>query len=471
MKDALLKGQLYKLTAIPVIITALFLFFFLNNALIHAFSLDYLLLFMVVFLLLSKYSKTKFTSKSTLPVYSYIPWLVRIFAIEIVSILLFISISSIIFTTLPAPLHKTINFMAASNLLMNNVTFQWGLFPWCLYAIVATSIGYTYFNKQTSGLLKDTAAGIFINTVIETLLGPACDFLVRISNLFIIGVIIGLTVYQIIYDLNQLFHLATLQYYSIATLFIGFFLYWITRMRRIQKLLISISQRRIPISTFIFIYSLILIMLVVSLNSLIAYYELHHGRTIPHSAATKLIQQGNWQHEWLIFSWAWWILATPTITSALVYISQGRSIRTFICGILLLPFLLSLTYVAWHSSILPAVITPLFTSQIASILGSTICRYSLVIFNILIIYFCLRKPEHIARIDMGMLPPGEKTYFRRPGKTIHNILACIIVIFSIFAITWMQIFPAFALMMAAPLLIPIGFSCFNLCFNLANDYD
>ena len=52
----------------------------------------------------------------------------------------------------------------------------------------------------------------------------------------------------------------------------------------------------------------------------------------------------DWQSAWTIFYWAWWIAFTPFVGLFLARVSQGRTIREYVVGAILLP---SLMCFAW----------------------------------------------------------------------------------------------------------------------------
>lgn len=60
-------------------------------------------------------------------------------------------------------------------------------------------------------------------------------------------------------------------------------------------------------------------------------FTIHGGL---HSGATP---ESDWQAEWTIFYWAWWIAFAPFIGLFLARISRGRSLREFILGSVLAP--------------------------------------------------------------------------------------------------------------------------------------
>ena len=52
----------------------------------------------------------------------------------------------------------------------------------------------------------------------------------------------------------------------------------------------------------------------------------------------------NWQNDWTIFYWAWWIAWSPFVGSFIARISRGRTIQEFVIGVVSVPFLMTLLW-------------------------------------------------------------------------------------------------------------------------------
>jgi choline-glycine betaine transporter len=53
-----------------------------------------------------------------------------------------------------------------------------------------------------------------------------------------------------------------------------------------------------------------------------------------------------WLSSWTVFYWAWWISWAPFVGMFLARISRGRTIRQFLCGVILAPSVVSLVWFA-----------------------------------------------------------------------------------------------------------------------------
>ena len=56
---------------------------------------------------------------------------------------------------------------------------------------------------------------------------------------------------------------------------------------------------------------------------------------------TEVYEQNDWQKNWTIFYWAWWIAWSPFVGMFIARISIGRTVREFLLSVLLVPTLLT----------------------------------------------------------------------------------------------------------------------------------
>ena len=53
-----------------------------------------------------------------------------------------------------------------------------------------------------------------------------------------------------------------------------------------------------------------------------------------------------WQNNWTIFYWAWWIAWSPFVGMFIARVSKGRTIREFVLGVLFVPTLMTFFWIA-----------------------------------------------------------------------------------------------------------------------------
>jgi choline/glycine/proline betaine transport protein len=49
----------------------------------------------------------------------------------------------------------------------------------------------------------------------------------------------------------------------------------------------------------------------------------------------------DWQNNWSVFYWAWWIAWSPFVGMFIARVSKGRTVREFVLGVLLVPTLMT----------------------------------------------------------------------------------------------------------------------------------
>ncbi len=64
------------------------------------------------------------------------------------------------------------------------------------------------------------------------------------------------------------------------------------------------------------------------------------------STWTETYQQSNWQNDWTVFYWAWWISWSPFVGMFIARISRGRTIKEFVLGVLIVPTLLTFLWLS-----------------------------------------------------------------------------------------------------------------------------
>jgi choline/glycine/proline betaine transport protein len=59
------------------------------------------------------------------------------------------------------------------------------------------------------------------------------------------------------------------------------------------------------------------------------------------SSWTETYKQSDWQSDWTVFYWAWWISWSPFVGMFIARISRGRTLKEFVLGVLIVPTLLT----------------------------------------------------------------------------------------------------------------------------------
>jgi len=96
-------------------------------------------------------------------------------------------------------------------------------------------------------------------------------------------------------------------------------------------------------------FSLLLFVIVVTFTitwkylpiTIMGYIENIIPLSNPHGRADEA-----WMHGWTIFYWSWWISWSPCVGMFIARISRGRTVKEFLLGVLLIPTIITLFWMA-----------------------------------------------------------------------------------------------------------------------------
>ena len=77
------------------------------------------------------------------------------------------------------------------------------------------------------------------------------------------------------------------------------------------------------------------------LDAFIQNIGLYFQEMIALGAFTEVYKGTEWQHDWTIFYWSWWVAWSPFVAMFIARVSKGRTIREFFLGVMLVPSLLT----------------------------------------------------------------------------------------------------------------------------------
>jgi len=61
---------------------------------------------------------------------------------------------------------------------------------------------------------------------------------------------------------------------------------------------------------------------------------------------TETYKQSDWQSDWTVFYWAWWVSWSPFVGMFIARISRGRTLKEFVLGVLIVPTLLTFLWLS-----------------------------------------------------------------------------------------------------------------------------
>ena len=330
--------SLFNLAALQLILLSIEEYILETAGWFYILSVNMYLAF-VFYLFFSRFGDLRLGGTDAKPEYSYSGWYAMLFSAGMGIGLLFWSVAEPIshYNSPPTGNGAT---LAAAELSMSVTLLHWGIHTWAIYALVGLALAFFSYNlglplslrSVFHPLLKDRIYGFWGNLV---------DIIATVSTLFGVATSLGLGAQQINAGLAHLFGLAeslSVQVALIAGITIIATLSVVMGLDRgIQRL----SQVNMGLALLLLLLVFLVGPTLFLLNTSVQNIG-HYLRHLPElSMWTEAYQRTNWQHDWTIFYWGWWIAWSPFVGMFIARISRGRTVREFLASVVFVPSIIT----------------------------------------------------------------------------------------------------------------------------------
>ncbi|WP_197481537.1 BCCT family transporter, partial [Oleiphilus sp. HI0086] len=219
---------------------------------------------------------------------------------------------------------------------------------WAIYGVVALSLAFFTYNKGLP---------LSIRSVFYPLLGERTwgwpghiiDILAVLATLFGLATSLGLGAQQAASGINHVFGtdggigLQILVIVGVTALAI------ISVVRGLEggvKLLSNVNM----VIAFVLLIFVAMVGLAVALGNVPTTIGAYLENIIPLSNPHNRDDEA-WFQGWTVFYWAWWISWSPFVGMFIARISKGRTIREFLCAVLLVPTAVTVIWMSVYGGI------------------------------------------------------------------------------------------------------------------------
>ncbi|MEM6708944.1 MAG: BCCT family transporter [Pseudomonadota bacterium] len=271
------------------------------------------------------------------PDYSLLTWFSMLFAAGIGIGLMFFGVAEPVMHLLQPP-NSSNDDLETAREAMRLTFFHWGIHGWAIYGIVAAMLAYFGY-RQDLPLTLRSALYPLIGERIYGPIGTAVDVFAILSTIFGIATSLGLGVEQINAGLNYLFDVPkTLQVQTLLALFT------IAAASVSVALGLDVGIRRLSELNSILAVALLVAVLALGPTVFLLQVFLQNvgsylGNFVTKSFNLYAYAPTDWLGGWTIFYWGWWISWSPFVGLFIARISRGRTLRSFVFGVLLVPSL------------------------------------------------------------------------------------------------------------------------------------
>jgi len=237
---------------------------------------------------------------------------------------------------------------------------HWGLSAWATYALVGLAVGYVAYRRNLPLTIRSALAPIF-GLRMSGHSGHFVDIVAVVATILGVSVTMGLGVEQFVAGLYRL-GLGEWLVNDTGTASdwaIGLALALLVGASTLSAL--SGVGRGIKwLSNLNMALSLLLLLVFVFFGAGLYALELLWSGTIDYiiSLPTATLTAFNadrtatgdalaqWQLDWSVFYWAWWIAFAPFVGMFIARISRGRTVREYVLGVILVPSLMCFIWMA-----------------------------------------------------------------------------------------------------------------------------
>ncbi len=292
----------------------------------------------------SKMGKIRLGGQNAKPDFSTFAWFAMLFSAGMGIGLLFFSVAEPILHYSNPPRGASEPVKQAQD-AMKYTFLHYGLHAWAIYAVVGMSLAFFTFNKKLPLTLRSVFYPL-LGDRIHGNFGNVIDVVAVVATLFGLATSLGFGVQQVSAGLAHLF--GTPDTVIMQVLLIA----GITGMATISVVLgldkgvRVLSELNMRLGLVFLIAMLILGPTVFLLDSFMQNTGAYLQELISLGAWTESYAGTQWQNDWSVFYWAWWISWSPFVGMFIARVSKGRTVREFFLGVLLVPSLLTFLWMS-----------------------------------------------------------------------------------------------------------------------------
>lgn len=218
---------------------------------------------------------------------------------------------------------------------------HWGLHPWACYAVMGLGLAFFQFRKKESAMVSNMFKSLFGEKITRGAVGKGIDVFTTVLTAIGVATSFGMGCLQICAGLEYLFGIPDGMITWLIVIAAICCVYIYSAMRGVDKGIRVLSN--INLVLFVGLAALTLMIgpgfeivktFFAGMKDYLVYF-------FPDSLKVSTNGDSTWIQGWRVFYWAWWLSWAPFVGLFIARISRGRTIREFICGVMIVPTLVS----------------------------------------------------------------------------------------------------------------------------------
>lgn len=305
----------------------------------------FLALVFLLYLAFGRFGGLRIGGEDAEPEFSTMSWLSMMFAAGMGIGLVFWGAAEPIshFAVPPESLEPQSTLAARAG--MRYAFFHWGLHPWAIYALIGLAMSWFMYNRSGRGLISDVLQPV-IGRHHSGAVGHIVNIAAVVATAIGVATTLGFGTIQIAAGLERVFGLKASTGTQLAIIGIAFCLYMASSASGVERGIKWLSNFNLALAG-----ALLLLMLAVGptgfiLETFTSTLGDYVNQLVTMSLRLSPFSGSRWVADWTIFYWAWWIAWAPFVGAFIARVSRGRTIRSFVTGVVLAPSLLGFFWFA-----------------------------------------------------------------------------------------------------------------------------
>jgi len=299
----------------------------------------------VVFIACSRFGSIKLGPEQSKPEFSMMSWAAMLFAAGIGIDLMFFSVAEPV-TQYMLPPEGQGQTLEAARQAMTWTLFHYGLTGWAMYALMGIALAYFSYRYNLPLTIRSALYPIF-GKRINGPIGHSVDIAAVVGTIFGIATTLGIGVVQLNYGLKVLFQIPENLTVQASLILLSVVMATVSVTSGVNKGIRILSELNVLLALGLILFLLFFGNTEFLLNALVLnigdYINRFMGMTLNTFAFDRPTQ---WMNSWTLFFWAWWVAWSPFVGLFLARISRGRTIRQFVLGTLIIPFVFTLLWLS-----------------------------------------------------------------------------------------------------------------------------
>ena len=291
-----------------------------------------------LYIALSRYGDIRLGHQTEHPEYSLLSWFGMLFSAGIGIGLLYWGTAEPLYHFMSPPMGQAETVEAAKQAM--SISFlHWGIHAWALYCVVALSLAYFHYRRGLPLSIRSVLYPL-IGQKIYGKWGHVVDTLAVFGTMFGVVTSLGLGAMQINAGFSNVFGIPNNVPVQLCLIAIITAMATLSVMMGLDKGIKRLSDINIVLTVLLLGFMLFFGPTQFIIDSFIENIGNYVSQLIPLGFWSEAYSNTDWQANWTIFYWAWWVSWSPFVGIFVARMSRGRTIREFIFGVLFIPMLL-----------------------------------------------------------------------------------------------------------------------------------